>query len=412
MPQDRNNNSTQIGFYNVPQRPIIKKNLDVYAKAMDNLYEQHREAIKQRSAIDVALSQIELDSSEDEWKYNYARNIRDQIDRRAAYGDYSGALDTATMLASSALSNPELIGRQKAHKDREEQLQKVQARTDIDEDTKRAWELSNSYYYKDKTDNQGHIIGGSTWKANWNPVSHVDVVPELAKAVSLIAAEKRSSSSTTGGTTVKEDGTSTGGQKSGSSSYVRLTQERINKQLKDYIEANPQLKASILQEYNVNKILLKDLRKQLSETNDPDEQERLRNEIAMRQGNITNHNGIVTGDYMTLVQKKYGNIINNFAYNWTESSSTNISNTDKYVKSGGNGITYSASLNPNTGRYDVTVTQLGQGNENISQKLGDTVRQLNGMNTGFNSFIDSYLGGGNSQNITVPLMPGEVLPQQ
>lgn len=396
MPQDRNNNSIQIGFYNVPQRPIIKKNLDIYAKAMDNLYEQHREAIKQRSAIDAALSQIELDSSEDEWKYNYARNIRDQIDRRAAYGDYSGALDTATMLASSALSNPELIGRQKAHKDREEQLQKVQARTDIDEDTKRAWELSNSYYYKDKTDSKGHIVGGSTWKASWNPVSHVDVVPELAKAISLIAAEKRSSSSTTGGTTTKEDGTSSGGQKSDSSSYVRLTQERINKQLKDYIEANPQLKASILQEYNVNKILLKDLRKQLAETNNPDEQEHLRNEIAMRQGNITNHNGIVTGDYITLVQKKYGNIINNFAYNWTETSSTNINNTDNYVRGGGSGASYTTSLNPNTGRYDVTVTQLGLGNENVAQRLGDDVRQYNKLNLDFNSFIDNSLSGGNN----------------
>lgn len=411
MPQDRSNNSVQIGFYNVPQRPIIKKNLDVYAKAMDNLYEQHREAIKQRSAIDVALSQIELDSSEDEWKYNYARNIRDQIDRRAAYGDYSGALDTATMLASSALSNPELIGRQKAHKDREEQLQKVQARTDIDEDTKRAWELSNFYYYKDKTDSQGHIIGGSTWKANWNPVSHVDVVPELAKAVSLIAAEKRSSSSTTGGTTVKEDGTSSGGQKSSSSSYVRLTQERINKQLKDYIEANPQLKASILQEYNVNKILLKDLRKQLAETNDPDEQERLRNEIAMRQGNITNHNGIVTGDYMTLVQKKYGNIINNFAYNWTESSSTKITNIDNYVRGGGNSTTYSASLNPNTGRYDVSVTQNGTLNQNVVPQLKSFAQSLNGLNMDFGSFIGTALDIGNNYNVTVPLMPGEVLPQ-
>ena len=390
MPQDTNN-TTQIGFYNVPQRPIIKKNLDIYAKAMDNLYEQHREALKQRSAIDIALSQIELDSSEDEWKYNYARSIRDQIDRRAAYGDYSGALDTATMLASSAISNPELIGRQKAHKDRETELQKVQSRNDIDEDTKKAWELSNSYYYKDTTDKQGHIIGGTKWKAKWNPVSHIDVVPELAKAVSLIAVEKAGSSSTTGGTTIKEDGTSSGGQHGGSSSYIRLTQDRINKQLRAYIENNSQLKASLLQEYNVNKILLKDLRKQLNETNDPDEQERLRNEIAMRQGNITNANGIVTGDYMTLVEKKYGNLIHNFAYNWTESSSTNITNVDNYVKgsggSGGNGGY--GFYNPNTDRYDTTPVDLG--NLNKRDNVSPFVKSLETRDILLNTFLNNSL---------------------
>lgn len=391
MAQDSNNKEVQVGFYNVPQRPIIKKNLDMYAKAMDNLYEQHREALKQRSAIDVALSQIELDSSEDEWKYNYAKRIRDQIDRRAAYGDYSGALDTATMLASSAVSSPEILGRQKAYKDREEELKRVQSRNDIDEDTKRAWELSNSYYYKDTTDAQGHIIGGTRWKSKWNPVAHVDVVPELAKAISLIAVEKAGSSSTTGGTTVNEDGTSSGGRQGGSSSYVRLTNTRINKQLRDYIENNPQLKASILQEYNVNKILLKDLRKQLAETNDFEEQERLRNEIAMREGNITNANGIVTGDYMTLIDKKYGNLIKNFAYNWTETSSTNITDSNKYKGgSGGSGGGY-GYINPNTGSYDTTPVSLGFVNRNDAIQFVPWVQGIKNTNREVDNMIEEYI---------------------
>lgn len=390
MPQDRNNNSTQIGFYNVPQRPIIKKNLDVYSKAMDNLYEQHREAIKQRSAIDVALSQIELDSSEDEWKYNYARDIRDQIDRRAAYGDYSGALDTATMLATTAVASPELVGRQRAHKDREEAWNKVQSRNDIDEDTKRAWNLTNQYYYKDTYNDKGNIIGGTKWESKWTPVAHVDVVPELAKAVSLIAIEKAGSSSTTGGTKVKKDGTSTGGQHSSSSSYQRLTSERIDNQLRNYIESNPQLKASILQEYNVNKILLKDAKQKLANTSDPEEAQVLRNEIAMRESNITNHNGIITGDYMTLIQKKYGNIIDNFAYNWTESSSTNINNTDKYVRGGGNGGNgVTLFYNPNTREYTVQATSIGQSVEQIGQQLVPVAQSLNNANQGLDNLLSN-----------------------
>lgn len=387
MPIKNNYNSVNLGFYNVPQREPIRMNLDAFSKSIDKIDEKNQKALQQRTAIDVALSQVELDSSEDEWKFNYAQRIRDKIDAQAEFGDYSRALNTATMLAGTAVSSPELIGRQRAHKDREEAWSKVQSRNDIDEDTKRAWNLTNKYYYKDNYNDKGDIIGGTKWQSSWTPVAHVDVVPELAKAVSLIAAEKAGSSSTTGGTTVKEDGTSTGGQQSSSSSYQRLTADRINKQLKDYIESNPQLKASILQEYNVNKILLKDAKKKLANATDPEEAQTLRDEIAMREGNITNHNGINTGDYMTLIYKKYGNVIKNFAYNWTESSSTNISNTDNYVKGGGSGVSF--SYNPNTGKYDVQATSMGQGVEQIGQQLLPIAQSLNNTNQGLDEFLNN-----------------------
>lgn len=385
MPINDNYNNVNVGFYNVPQREPIRMNLDAFSKAIDKIDEKNQRALQQRTAIDVALSQIELDSSEDQWKFNYAQNIRDQIDAQAEFGDYSRALNTATMLASTAVASPEIIGRQRAHKDREEAWNRVQNRNDIDDDTKRAWNLTNKYYYKDTYNDKGDIVGGTKWQSSWAPVAHVDVVPELAKAVSLIAAEKAGSSSTTGGTTVKEDGTSSGGQRSSSSSYQRLTSERINKQLRNYIESNPQLKASILQEYNVNKILLKDAKQKLANATDPEETQALRDEIAMRESNITNHNGINTGDYMTLIYKKYGNIINNFAYNWTESSSTNISNTDKYVKGGGNGVSF--SYNPNTGKYDVQATSMGQGVEQIGQQLLPIAQSLNNTNQGLDELL-------------------------
>lgn len=395
MPTNNNYNNVNVGFYNVPQREPIRMNLDAFSKAIDKIDEKNQRALQQRTAIDVALSQIELDSSEDQWKFNYAQNIRDQIDAQAEFGDYSRALNTATMLASTAVASPELIGRQRAHKDREEAWTKVQSRNDIDEDTKRAWNLTNQYYYKDTYNDKGDIIGGTKWQSKWTPVAHVDVMPELTKAVSLIAAEKAGSSTTTGGTTVKEDGTSSGGQHSSSSSYQRLTQERIDKQLKDYIENNPQLKASILQEYNVNKILLKDAKKKLANATDPEEAQMLRNEIAMREGNITNHNGINTGDYMTLVYKKYGNMIRNFAYNWTESSSTDINNTDKYVKGGGNGV--SMSYNPTTREWTMQATSMGQGVQQIGEQLIPIAQNMARTNNDFNSWLNNWTTTGNYQ---------------
>lgn len=385
MPRTSGLNNINLGFYNVPQREPVRMNLDAFSKSIDKIDEKNQKALQQRTAIDVALSQIELDSSEDQWKFNYAQNIRDQIDAQAEFGDYSRALNTATMLASTAIASPELIGRQRAHKDRKEAWSRVQNRNDIDEDTKRAWNLTNQYYYKDTYNDKGDIIGGTKWQSKWTPVAHVDVMPELAKAVSLIAAEKAGSSTTTGGTTVKEDGTSSGGQRSDSNSYQRLTQERIDKQLKDYIESNPQLKASILQEYNVNKILLKDAKKKLANATDPEEAQMLRDEIAMREGNITNHNGINTGDYMTLVYKKYGNMIRNFAYNWTESSYTNITNKDKYVK-GGNGV--SMSYNPTTREWTMQATSMGQGVQQIGEQLIPIAQSLNNTNQGLDKLLN------------------------
>ena len=125
MPIKNNYNSVNLGFYNVPQREPIRMNLDAFSKSIDKIDEKNQKALQQRTAIDVALSQVELDSSEDEWKFNYAQRIRDQIDAQAEFGDYSRALNTATMLAGTAVSSPELIGRQRAHKDREEAWSKV-----------------------------------------------------------------------------------------------------------------------------------------------------------------------------------------------------------------------------------------------------------------------------------------------
>lgn len=387
MPQN-DNKTVQMGFYNVPERPIIRKNLDMYSKAMDNLYEQHREALKQRSAIDVALSQIELDASEDNWKYNYAKQIRDSIDAQAQYGDYSKALDAATMAASTAISSPELIGRQRAHKDREEEWQKVQQRNDIDEDTKRAWELTNQYYYKDTRDDKGNIIGGTKWKSNWTPVSNVNIVGELAKAISLIAPEQGQTSTTTGGTTTTETGTSSGGQTSESSSYNRLTLDRINKQLKEYIENNPQLKASILQEYKVNKILLQDAENRLANATTEEEINDINSEIALRKSNLTNHNGIVTGDYMTLVYQKYGNaLIPNFAYNNITSSYTNIQNTDNYNRQKA-GQSFGATYDPITGKLTSLQGTGVTAVETIQQGVGKTVDEIGKTTNELNNMLD------------------------
>ena len=172
------------GLGRVPTRPVVRRDLSAFATALDKIDTNSKAAIEKRSAIDLALSQIELNPSEDEWKYNYAKRIRDSIDAYARYGDYSQALNAATMAASTAVSSPELVGRVRAQQSYKNFVEQTNKRTDIDQDTK-DWALAqpqNQYHYSDIYDNSYNIVGGSEWKAGRTPVA----TPDLTQALKLV----------------------------------------------------------------------------------------------------------------------------------------------------------------------------------------------------------------------------------
>lgn len=326
----------QIGG-SVPQRILGQRDLSPlqnYVQARNQMWD---DTIKQKSAIDVALGNLKLNAAEDKWKYDYGRRIQKKIDEAAQFGDYSRALDTAVLEAGKAVSSPEVMGRIRANEQYEKAKQEVDTNGNISALTKKAWNLDNKYHYQDTYDDEGNIVGGSEWNASWKPVEEVDNLSMMKNAISMIGISSKESSRTRGDNTTTAEGTGSSFQKVRGSSRMALSYSQVKSQLVDTINNDTKWKASLEQEYRVNKILLNDINTQIANTQDPLEKQRLEEQKNMYQSNITNDRGFITANYVDILFKKYPSLIKNFAFSRTSSTSTDMTGKDDYVRGSGSG---------------------------------------------------------------------------
>nr|DAI06497.1 MAG TPA: hypothetical protein [Crassvirales sp.] len=241
----------------VPQRIYQGRNLDAFAKSLDKIDERAKQALAQRTQIAVALGQLNLNSADEQFRADYIRDIQQQLDEAAIGGDYSQTLQQATLLAGKVASDPAIIGRVKANAAYEEFKKSIQNRNDITQDIKDYALAHNPYHYEDKYDEQGHLIGGSTWEPSKTPVSTVDLSNLMTKAKQWVAVHKG------GGVNdikfVDADGNLTSDpsknvyglayKKSGTWEYV--SEKDLNDALKSAIDTTPGARASLQQDYDV-----------------------------------------------------------------------------------------------------------------------------------------------------------------
>ena len=286
-------------------------NRDDDTKAIDKIDQKSREAREKKSAIDAALAQVELNPSEDAWKYKYAKNIKDQIDQAAMFGDYSGALNTAIELAGKAVSSPELLGRiraSKAYKEKSDEIDKRVASGEITSLTARRWKAQNPYNYKDTYDENGNIIGGTEWKQSYNPVRIADIAQIAERAIRDAAPSVKSSASETRNAVSNAESTGVGSGKfgtlnstdvtHGSSTQVsELTAEKIRSNFMSLYNQDEVAKQYTKQNYDDYKWLYDEANRKLKDPSlnltaeeraqlEKDRQEGL-NYITDAQGNIT-----------------------------------------------------------------------------------------------------------------------------
>ena len=248
--------SINIGGF-VPQRIYQGRNLDAFAKSLDKIDERAKQALAQRTQIAVALGQLNLNSTDEEFRANYIRDIQQQLDEAAIGGDYSQTLQQATLLAGKVASDPAIIGRVKANAAYEEFKKNIQNRNDITQDVKDYALANNPYHYEDKYDEQGHLIGGSTWEPNKTPVSTVDLSNLMTKAKQWVAVHKGSGVSDikyvdADGNLTSDPGKNFYGlayKKSGSWEYV--SEKDLNDALTSAIDTTPGARASLQQDYDV-----------------------------------------------------------------------------------------------------------------------------------------------------------------
>lgn len=350
MAYKNNQSGITIGGY-VPQRVPVRSNLEALSQALNKIDERSDKAIQQKSAITNAIGQLKLNAAEDKWKYDYAKRIEQKINDAAQYGDYSRALDVATELAGSATSSPEVIGRIRANEAYEKKKGEVESLANsgvISGLTKERWLAQNKYAYEDIRDENGNIVGGTDWKAGWDPVKKVDMSRLVTLAGQLAAPVKRATSSTSqrsvsdeqgignGGTSTPEGlrSVKTGYSTSSGSSFQRetLTKQKIDEVYNKLFALDPDNMNALIQQFDDVQWKVNQLKDELSTTTDPEKRKTLQNSIDAFSNDIYDANGqpLKVKEYML---SKIGVITKNMAYDNTSVSHTSGSSETR-------GLTY------------------------------------------------------------------------
>mgnify|MGYP006981645827 FL=1 len=354
MANEREYQGIQIGG-KVPQRILGNRDLSAFQNYVQARNQMWDDAIKQKSAIDVALGNLKLNAAEDKWKYDYGRKIQKKIDDAAQFGDYSRALDTAVLEAGKAVSSPEVMGRIRANEAYEKKKQEVESLANagtIGGITKERWLAQNKYSYVDTYDNEGNIVGGSEWKAGWEPVKKVDMSRLVTLAGQLASPVKRATSSSS---TVKESdeqgigsqvsksgdlangqikSVKTGFERSSGSSYQRetLTKEKIDEVYNQLFALDPDNMNALMQDYDDYEWKAKQLKAEADITADPEKKNRLQSSYKAFFNETHDVNGqpLKVKEYML---NKIGLITKNMAYD-------NITTSTQSGRSDERGLTF------------------------------------------------------------------------
>lgn len=350
MAYKNNQSGITIGGY-VPQRVPVRSNLEALSQALNKIDERSDKAIQQKSAITNAIGQLKLNAAEDKWKYDYAKRIEQKINDAAQYGDYSRALDVATELAGSATSSPEVIGRIRANEAYEKKKGEVESLANsgvISGLTKERWLAQNKYAYEDIRDENGNIVGGTDWKAGWDPLKKVDMAKLVTLAGQLAAPVKRATSSSSQHSVSDEQGVSngdtstpaslrsvkTGYSTSSGSSYQRetLTKQKIDEVYNKLFALDEDNMNALAQQFDDIVWKVGQLKEERDNTTDPEKHKMLQNRIDALSDDIYDVNGQLLEDKEYMLSK-IGVITKNMAYDNTSVSHTSGSSETR-------GLTY------------------------------------------------------------------------
>ena len=366
MAYKNNQSGITIGGY-VPQRVPVRSNLEALSQALNKIDERSDKAIQQKSAITNAIGQLKLNAAEDKWKYDYAKRIEQKINDAAQYGDYSRALDVATELAGSATSSPEVIGRIRANENYEKKKGEVESLANsgvISGLTKERWLAQNKYSYEDIRDENGNIVGGTDWKAGWDPVKKVDMSRLVTLAGQLAAPVKRATSSSSQHSVSDEQGVGNGGTStpaglrsvktgystSSGSSYQRetLTKQKIDEVYNQLFALDGDNMNALIQQYDDIKWKVNQLKNELSNTSDPEKRKTIQDSIDAFSNDIydSNNQPLKVKEYML---SKIGIITKDMAYDNTSVSHTSGSSESR-------GLTYGTKVALSSGTNTSNIT--------------------------------------------------------
>lgn len=246
--------------YKLQNRPIQPSyTLEVMAKGYSTMEQGHQQAIDTASKLKTAVANLPMNAAEDGYKQALLNSINKTIEDNTLYGNSYAALDDIVKQSGDISSNPGVLGRIKAQQEYSTFNAQIDARNDISDDVKRYSKAMNPYYYQDKLDDKGNVIGGSEWKPTFSPIKSYDLNDIFARALQYIKPDQGSYEKTqfidaNGNVTSKyTPGGSVARYNTLTQSWEKLSEDKIRTAVTAVMNANPAIAASLHQDYDVEK---------------------------------------------------------------------------------------------------------------------------------------------------------------
>lgn len=233
--------------------------LNTLSKTYSTLEQGHQQAVKAASDLQIEMAKLPLNEAEDAWRQQRISEIQKTIADNTTFGNAYGALDDIIAKAGDLSSDAGMIGRLRAQQDYKTYLDNLNKRTDLPEADKEYFREKNQYYYADKYDDKGNVIGGSKWTPIEQEVSHVPMDKIFTQALTWAAKETGGGQQVTfldknGNPTTDPNKSATGDiYTKTSTGWSKLSKEKLNAAITAAINSIPGARESIDQDYKIDK---------------------------------------------------------------------------------------------------------------------------------------------------------------
>lgn len=248
------------GFNPIIRQRVSPVNLETVANTYRELEQGHQKSMQLASQLQTAMAQLPLNEAEDEWRQNKIQQIRNTLDNNLNYGNAAAAFDDLVKAQGDITSDPGLIGRIRAQQDYTAYLNNINERQDLSEYHKNYYRANTKYRYNDVYNDKGQVIGGTKWEPNERPVSSIDMNKIYNEALKYVSPDAGGYENTTfiDISTGKVSNTYTENStmaryNSITGKYEILPPEKIRAAVDAAIKANPAIRASLEQDYKIDK---------------------------------------------------------------------------------------------------------------------------------------------------------------
>lgn len=231
--------------------------LEVLGRTYNTLEEGHKEAVKAASNLRTAVAQLDMNEAEDDYKQALVQSIEDTIDENTVFGNSYAALDDIVAKAGNISSNQGVLGRLRAQQDYKAFKNRVENDKTLPQRYKDYYLENNPYYYEDKFDENGNVVGGTKWIPNTSPTNVVPLNKLISQGIQWAAKEKGGGNITrfidVNGNITADPTQAYDGElfNTTTQQWERLTREKIWQGIRASIDSTPGAKESLKQDYDV-----------------------------------------------------------------------------------------------------------------------------------------------------------------